>query len=761
MKVWISLILEMKHIKKHSKILMAAALISAMALAACQKDPEETAGKKEFSTFSYLAAEADEKLVTVLAGDRLYYVQHGSDGYELYASDMDTGKQEKIYGESDGSEPPHVSMLAAASNNQAALLKIKGRQADGAASDRKYSVVVFKPDGSVQADYDVTAYLTGEARLKGMLTDPLGNVYLVLGEKLGWENARILAFDTAGKLLHTFTPESDEALQHALDGLFSDGEGQVYCACSSVEASGDRLLQVMELSVSGKTLKEVCRFTTGQTTDVFFAGNGGEILFSEGDVLYQLDLKSGKKKELLRWMDVNINYGDIRELVLRGNGDIGVYRSYANANTGGKWRYEVALLRDKANGSFPAGSASGASAGSGAGNQGGESDRETELIVLTYATMKLDDQMRSWIVAYNTEHPECRIEVKEYGGEGTEAGLLRLNTDILAGHAPDIIDLENIDVGPYIAKGILADLYPHMDADAETGREEFVPGILKQYEEDGKLYGVMAGYRMETLMGKESVLGTPSEWTIERMQEALDRVPEDGCFVELAPLGLLRVLVTKGMGEYLDWENGTCSFDSKEFIKVLELAGSMKLKSMDGDLEENLASGKVAVNRIYVESISEYLSSVEMFHGEKVSCVGFPSAQGGFAVVSPFRPMGISGLNGHQDMAWAFVRTLLGEEFQTMEVRFNFPIRRSVLQKRFGQEVELAAKKGRTIAQEDLDALYQMIDVPGGKQTFDKIVWNIISEEAEYYFNGQKSVEDVANTIQNRAKTYVSENYSR
>lgn len=207
------LILEKKHMKKHGNILIAAALISAMALASCRKDPEATAGKKEFSTFSYVAAEADERLVTGLAGDRLYYVQHTASGYELYASDMDTGQQEKIYGESDGSEPPHVSMLAAASNNQAALLKIKGGQADGSASDRKYSVVVFKPDGAVQAEYDVTAYLTGEARLKSMLTDPLGNVYLVLGEKLGWENARILVFDAAGKLAHTFTPESDEALQ--------------------------------------------------------------------------------------------------------------------------------------------------------------------------------------------------------------------------------------------------------------------------------------------------------------------------------------------------------------------------------------------------------------------------------------------------------------------------------------------------------------------------------------------------------------------
>ncbi len=752
--------------KRCRKILTTAVLLAAMMLAACRRNPEEAAGKKEYAVFSYLAAEAEEQLATGLSGDRLYYVQSEPGGYGLYASDMDTQQQEKIYGESDGNQPPHVVMLAAAPGGQVALLKYKGGQTGEDTSDRKYSVAVLEPDGKVQAEYDVTEYLAGGKRPLAMLTDGAGNVYFVLRRESTQsnaasygENARILAFDAAGKLAHTFTPEKNEALEHAVSGLFTDGGGNVYCVCSSAGASESRLLQVMEVSMSEKTLKEVCRFTAGRATNVFFAGNGGEILSSEGEALYRLDLKSGEKKELLRWMDVNIDHGSIRELVLRGNGDSGVSRSYANAGTEGKWLYEVTLLRDKENGSFPVTPGGRDQADTSDGTEG-SSGQSKETVVLTYATMRLDDQMRSWIVAYNTEHPECRIEVKEYGGEGAEAGLLRLNADILAGHAPDIIDLEDIDVGPYIAKGILTDLYPLMDADAEMGREDFVPGILKQYEEDGKLYGIMAGYRLETLMGKEAVVGEPSGWTVERMQEVLARVPEDGCFIDnMAPYGLLRILLHMGMGEYLDWENGTCSFDSEEFIRVLELANSMSSKVMDGDMEGNLASGKVTVNRIYVEGISDYLSSREMFHGEKVSCVGFPSAQGGSALVYPFRPMGISDLNGNRDMAWTFVRTFLGEEFQTMEVRFNLSIRLDVLRKKLDSEAENAAKREQPIAQEDLDAFCQLADVPSGKRTFDQNVWNIISEEAEYYFNGQKSAEDVAKIIQNRAENYVSENY--
>jgi hypothetical protein len=37
-------------------------------------------------------------------------------------------------------------------------------------------------------------------------------------------------------------------------------------------------------------------------------------------------------------------------------------------------------------------------------------------------------------------------------------------------------------------------------------------------------------------------------------------------------------------------------------------------------------------------------------------------------------------------------------------------------------------------------------------------VYSIISEEAEAYFKGQKTVDEVADIIQSRVKIYVSEN---
>ena len=61
--------------------------------------------------------------------------------------------------------------------------------------------------------------------------------------------------------------------------------------------------------------------------------------------------------------------------------------------------------------------------------------------------------------------------------------------------------------------------------------------------------------------------------------------------------------------------------------------------------------------------------------------------------------------------------------------------------------------------QEEVDAVKALIDsaekISG---SVDEQLVNIITEESEPFFKGQKSAEDVAKIIQNRIQTYVNEN---
>ncbi|MDE6642337.1 MAG: ABC transporter substrate-binding protein [Acetatifactor sp.] len=386
---------------------------------------------------------------------------------------------------------------------------------------------------------------------------------------------------------------------------------------------------------------------------------------------------------------------------------------------------------------------------------------EGEPVTLIYGTMHLEQEMDTWIAEYNLAHEDCRIEVREYGQEGFEEGLLRLNAELVQGKGPDLLDLSDIDAGPYITLGILTDIYPLLEADSELSQETFMPGGLKLYETAGHLYGISPGYRLETVMGKKTVLGEPAEWTVEKMYEMIENLPDGGCFINnLGSLGLLRIVLHRGMDEYVDWESGTCDFDGDEFRELLRLAAAMDALPLLDDEEQAIAEGKLLANRLYVSCPEEYAESASLFQGEPVVCVGFPSAEGGGALITPYLPVGIC-RGENRDAAWEFVKSLLGNEFQEKHIRFNFPLRRDSLRKMLEESVARSAENGsgeENLSKDDCDALYEVIFRTDCSQVFDANIWKIVEEEAETFFKGDKSIEDAVRIIQSRAEVYIQEN---
>ncbi len=180
------------------------------------------------------------------------------------------------------------------------------------------------------------------------------------------------------------------------------------------------------------------------------------------------------------------------------------------------------------------------------------------------------------------------------------------------------------------------------------------------------------------------------------------------------------------------------------------------------DEEQAFAEGKLLANRVYISSPEDYGASVSLFQGEPTVCVGFPSREGGGALVTPYLPIGIRS-GEKQDAAWKFVKSLLENEFQEKHIRFNFPLRRDSLQKMLAEAAARFTedKSGEiTLRKEDCDALYEVIYSTGYSQVFDTNIWEIIEEEAETCFAGDKSIEEAAGVIQSRAEIYVQENYA-
>ncbi|MCM1057803.1 MAG: hypothetical protein NC517_09365 [Firmicutes bacterium] len=393
----------------------------------------------------------------------------------------------------------------------------------------------------------------------------------------------------------------------------------------------------------------------------------------------------------------------------------------------------------------------------------GDKSGEGEPVILVYGTLHLEQEMDSWIAEFNLAHQDCQIEVRDYGQGGTEEGLLRLNAELMKGEGPDLLDLSDIDTAPYISLGILTDIYPFLEADSELSQDTFMPGGLKLYEAEGHLYGISPGYRLETVMGRRSVLGDSQEWTVEKMCGLVEGLPEDSSFINyLGAIGFLRIVLNRGMNEYVDWEAGSCSFDSDAFRELLCLAAVMDTFPSFDDEEQAIAQGKLLANRLYLSEPEEYLASAALFQGEEVSCVGFPSSEGGGALITPYLPVGIC-RGEKQKAAWEFVRSLLGKEFQEKHIRFNFPLRRDSLRRLLEKALTGAAEGGseeEKFTQADCDALYEVIYNTKSSQIYDKNIWKIVEEEAETFFAGDKTMEEAIQLIQNRTAVYIQENYS-
>ena len=139
----------------------------------------------------------------------------------------------------------------------------------------------------------------------------------------------------------------------------------------------------------------------------------------------------------------------------------------------------------------------------------------------------------------------------------------------------------------------------------------------------------------------------------------------------------------------------------------------------------------------------------------------------------------ISAKSGQQDGAWQFVRQFLTPEYQNGTEIYDMPVLKSAFLAKAQEATERPYwtdengnkeyyddtwyANGEEIilepfTQEEVDAMCEFIYTVNRTAYDNEFVRNIIAEEAEAYFAGQKTVQDVVDIIQSRVQVYVNEN---
>ena len=431
---------------------------------------------------------------------------------------------------------------------------------------------------------------------------------------------------------------------------------------------------------AGKLLAPVELDTqTFQNVWNFFDGEGYTFYYSTQEAVYGYDVATATSTELLNFMNSDLSANNVNDMIVLSQ-DQFIARGWDDLSG-----EDAIMLLTRV-----------------------PDDQIVPKYILNLAVVGDDWALRNNVLRFNRQSEEYRVKIKQYSiddyyEEGKEynyqelvdKAVTALNNDIIAGHIPDILHVNQyMPMDNYISKGMLADLYTFIDNDPELKREDFLENVLEALEVGGKLYEIMPSFNVRTLVGKDSMLGGRKQWTMGEFIQWSKGIPEgSGVFFDMTRDQMLELFCTFAYEEFVDPETGKCYFDTEDFKQVLQYVNTLSTKSVwegqDGYDEEfyqnyqnRFRADLAMLEEMYLSSFEAYTSWMSYtFFTEDITMIGLPSMSGnGSVITSDAMSFAISAKSPVVDGAWSFVRYFLTEEYQdTLE--YTFPVRVSSLEK--------------------------------------------------------------------------------
>ena len=293
-------------------------------------------------------------------------------------------------------------------------------------------------------------------------------------------------------------------------------------------------------------------------------------------------------------------------------------------------------------------------------------------------------------------------------------------------------------------------------------------------------------------------MGDRTGWTYGDFLAAWEAMPPGG-MVGVTRTGMLQMLLRVNADAYLDWDAGTCRFDSEAFRAMLEFCRRLPEEETDEWIWTAMFDGEALVMDVNMGSFDGIFGGVSLYKGlcgGDMTYIGYPTASG--QVGSAFglgHKLAMTAACEDKEGAWSFLRTLLlprgrevdyedafdqaefsinREDFQRMVEQAMTPVYAVDQQGNYrldaeGNRIE-DPKNGLGFAgngyyhcdfyattQEDYDQLMALYEATEGLSDYDRGLADIISEIAGAYFAGDKTLDEAAALIQNRASLYMNE----
>ncbi|MCH5341957.1 MAG: extracellular solute-binding protein [Acetatifactor sp.] len=606
---------------------------------------------------------------------------------------------------------------------------------------RRYWLVTIGTEGEFLSAQSVTeSYQKLEAEgyvpsLGSWWCDAEGYQYMAA------DGTRLAVVDANGKLL--LEKECDQTLEESLTAAFHMPDGSLVFSRSIMAEGRTELLWIELPGAKEHILWEYAGVGLSQ----FTVTPEGVMYYTSGGVLLSWNLQTGERQRLFSFSGTGISPG-----VIFGVGDT------CYLTVGGEHELFLHALEQK------------------------------KIMALTDVVTKNEgdilcvsliggDYVRTCAAAFSREHAGTTIRFERRQGAlpaDRETEFARLSAEIAAGNAPDIMLLEYGQMEILQRLGVLEPLDDYLD---QAIVDAMYAGLRDACYMDGRMYGAAFEIFASVSVTSDKIWGG-EVWDLHDILDIIDSRELEGLVVLTGAVPnsspLLSLLYLSGYylakSPFFDVQKGESYFESKDFIRLLEICKFYEEERNVSRQEalKLLAEGKILAVEDHFWSLNAfngYISAQEDYDGpfHYVGCPG----QSGVGVYNNTTTFVVVNRDAKdKEVIGEFLNYLLGEEAQK-GVTYT-PVNRKVIENEvdaYEKMIEEALKQDAQWVQEPIweyrkfaEQYFALLDgAEFPEAPYGVHIWDIVMEEAEAYFAGTKSAEEVAKVIDNRVQLYLDE----
>ena len=408
---------------------------------------------------------------------------------------------------------------------------------------------------------------------------------------------------------------------------------------------------------------------------------------------------------------------------------------------------------------------------------------------LTIGIVEESPYMDEYLEEFKQEHPDCKVVIKDYrkyeDGVTMQDIVQDMMIDVVSGNGPDVVSWGYSYAPEHVVDNAFMDLSSFVDENLDE--DIYFTNIIESFAINEKIYVLMPNFKIETMVTDKKWVDAAEEWTTQKVMEIYENNKEDYRLSDNNNTQFLSfTYFFRGeYNRYVDWESGKCNFTGTEFIDLLEFCNQFRDANIDETTEVKpyIQTPFIAADVFSVTRIRNQCKDMNLAY------YGYPTGDGGKNVACIANTaFSITENCENVEMAYEFMLGWYDEEYQSMlldeKEDFCLPISKNALYEKLDWATTIEYKENEegesepvvkyevkkdyydtnpvliySIETEERDILLEIIEGIDSGLMVDYPIYQIVLEEAEAYFQDDKSASDVADIINKRAQLYMNEKY--